>query len=69
MLNVKPKNILQVNYLYFDKYNSEKLIQKQKPVPPNITCMMYIRNNVRYMSDILIVLLGSDSTLQRKSVF
>ena len=46
----KPKNILQVDYFYFNKYNNEKLIQKLKPVPPNITCMMYIRNNVRYIS-------------------
>ena len=51
----KPKNIFQDNYFYFDKYNNEKLIQKRKPVPPNITCMMNIRNNVRYMSVIRIV--------------
>ena len=49
MLNVQPKNIFQVNYSYFDKYNNEKPIQNQKPVPHNITCMMYIRNNVKYM--------------------
>ena len=41
----KPKNIFQVNYFYFDKYNNEKLIQKRKPVPHNITC---IQNNARY---------------------
>ena len=51
----KPKNIFQSNYSYFDKYNNEKLIQKRKPAHPNITCMMYIRNNVRYMSVIRIV--------------
>ena len=50
----KPKNIFQVDYFYFDKYNNEKLIQERKSVPPNITCM-YIRNNVRYMSFIRIV--------------
>ena len=51
----KPKNIFQVNYFYFDKYNNEKLNQKRKPVTHNITCMMYIRNNVRYMSVIRTV--------------
>ena len=63
----KPKNIFQVNYFYFDKYNNEKLIQKRKPVPPNITCMMYIRKNVRYKSVIRIVILLC--RLQRKSAF
>ena len=43
----RPKDIFKVNYLYFEKYNNEKLIQKLKPVSPNITYMMYIRNNVR----------------------
>ena len=51
----KPKKKFQVNYFYLDKYNNEKLIQKRKPVPPNIACMMYIRNNVRYMTVIRIV--------------
>ena len=50
-----PKNIFQVNYFYFDKYNNEKLIQKRKPAHPNKTCIMYFRNNVRYMSVIQIV--------------
>ena len=65
----KPKNIFQINYFYFDKYNNEKLIQKRKAAPPNITCMMYVRNNVRYVSysdcwdQILLY------RLQKKSVF
>ena len=65
----KPKNIFQVNYFYFDKYNNEKLIQKRKPVPLNITCMMYIGNNVRYMSVIVIVGFKLYCRLQRKSAF
>ena len=65
----KPKNIFQVNYFYFDKHNNEELIQKRKPVPLNITCMMYIGNNVRYMSVIVIVGFKLYCRLQRKSAF
>ena len=76
----KPKIIFQVNYFYFDKHNNEELIQNRKPVPLNITCIMYIGNNVRYMSVIfhynnnnmsVIVIVGFKlyCRLQRKSAF